>query len=97
MTKSNEDIYQSIDGIAAPGVDKDYLIHAAVSHAMGTPNWGLVEVADRGRFIVFPDGTEVFLFDGTPLLKFRKLIVEPIGNVNNTRTHYQYEVLYEVK
>lgn len=87
---SHESIYQSVDGIVSIG--QDQLIRDALNAALGREDWTLLEVADRGHFICWPDGTEVFFFDEIPLLKFRLLVTEMFGS--KLRTHYQYEILY---
>jgi len=91
----NQDIYQSEEGLVGPG--RELIVHSAISYALGHSDWQLVEVADRGRYLEWEDGTEVFLFDSKPLVKFRKLMTEELSPSLGTRTHYQYCVLYEVK
>ena len=90
MTTITE-VYQSVEGLLGP--DKDTLIRDALNWKLGHNTWSLLEVADRGNFIVYQDSNEeIFVFDGVPLLKFQRLITE--GNHINIRVHYQFEVLY---
>jgi len=90
-----EEIMQSVEGIVGPSrksLEKD-----AITYALGTNHWTLLMVADRGAYLDREDGVEIFMFDGRPMISFRKLLTENISVYKIQRHHYQYEVLYEVK
>lgn len=52
----------------AAGVD-DILRKAIVTHT-GSETIDLVELARHGRLAKFPDGTEIFSYDGVDLIRF---------------------------
>ena len=52
--------------------EKQVAIRKAMKFILGE-DWEFEEFAERGRFISQIDGTELFEFDGTPLLHFGHL------------------------
>jgi len=86
-----KEIYQTTEGVV--GSSRKVLIDTAITYALGRGDWTLLEVADRGHYLNRGDGTEVFVFDGTPLLKFRKLVTQEVRQ--QVVIYFQYELLYD--
>ena len=60
----NNSCYKSI------AKDRDDIIKEAVNKALGTRLWAYEDIKKRGQTISGGHGSEVFLFDGQPLIVF---------------------------
>ena len=73
---------------------KESLIKAAIEHCIGK-DWTIADIIGRGEFIIQPDKTEIFSFDGRELIHFTTRI-----EVDNSRNGVfvsavtEYRLLY---
>ena len=49
---------------------KEEEIKKAITHVIGRDNWTIEELKGRGSINIYPDKTELFVFDGVDLLRF---------------------------
>lgn len=49
---------------------KERLLEEAISHQIGNNDWAISDITGRGEFIIHPDKTETFCFDGVELIYF---------------------------
>lgn len=72
---------------------KDSLIKEAITFMIGE-DWVLEDIKRRGTFGIFPDGKEVFSFDGRSLLEFHGISSQAnIGSLKTT-IELMYKKLY---
>ena len=48
---------------------RDRLIKNAITFVLG-PGWKDIDIRCRGRFLKYPDGKEIFVFDGKSMIEF---------------------------
>lgn len=78
---------------------KDSLIRDTISACLGTKDWRLSEVASRGHFTTYPNGTEIFSFDGIDFIEFHRYEIETerAGYTTVINASFQYRWLTEIK
>ena len=52
------------------GSQKEREIKQAISHVIGNDEWTIREITGRAEMRMYPDNTEIFVFDGIELLAF---------------------------
>jgi hypothetical protein len=67
---------------------REQAVKEAVDYAMGRSDWSHKEVAHRGRFLKYPDGSMEFVFDGRVLLEFTV-------SLESKKIKYNCKKLYE--
>lgn len=77
--------------------NRDKLIEKAITHVLGD-GWCITDITDRAAFVVLPDKTEIFTFDGINLIHFYHLRTEIDSNDTigfNMHAVQDYKLLYE--
>ena len=74
---------------------KEEQIKAAIDYMIGEP-WSINDIAGRGEMKIYPDKTEVFVFDGVELIRFYPIetITEQKGISTFFKLKQPYELLY---
>lgn len=62
----HEQTKQLAHGLAA---QKEALIKTAITHQIGD-DWTIADITGKGAFIILPDKTEIFAFEGVGLIHF---------------------------
>jgi len=77
---------------------KEKLLKEAITHVQGKC-WTIDDISGRGEFKIDQDGTEVFYFDGIPLIVFYRMkhTIGTSGIGIDMKTLQQYRLLYEKK
>ena len=76
--------------------EKDKLIKDAISHKIGSENWSITDIANRGEMSILPDKTEVFSFDGQELIRFWPATTKTVcsGTGFSGTAEQKYQLLY---
>jgi len=70
---------------------RDEIIAKAINSIIGD-NWCADDLIGRGEFITLNDGSDLFMFDGKPLINFMKPKSEFDGF--NFKSIQEYKILY---
>lgn len=78
------------------GGKREELIRAAINYKIGHDHWTLEDINKRGNFMIYPNGDEVFQFDGEDLIlfPFRFGVTENIDFEMHVKDLLPYKLLY---